>query len=125
MTKRLRGAGWPVLSILAGAALLSSIDCPPARAQAASPPADQGLSIALPPVEIIGSSPLLGSGVERDSVPAETNVLNAKDLTRGGTTVPNGLRALNEQVGGVNLDSASGNPYQPTLFYHGFAASSL
>ena len=35
------------------------------------------------------------------------------------------VRALNEQVGGVNLDSASGNPYQPTLFYHGFEASAL
>ena len=35
------------------------------------------------------------------------------------------MRALNEQVGGVNLDSASGNPYQPTMFYHGFEASAL
>ena len=34
-------------------------------------------------------------------------------------------RALNEQVGGVNLNSASGNPYQPTMFYHGFEASAL
>ena len=32
---------------------------------------------------------------------------------------------MNEQVGGVNLDSASGNAYQPTLFYHGFEASAL
>jgi iron complex outermembrane recepter protein len=96
--------------------------CAPARAQPAQvePP-----SVVVPPVSIIGASPLLGSGVNRDTVPAETNVLRADDLTRGGTTTADPVRALNEQVGGVNLDSASGNPYQPTLVYHGFQASAL
>jgi outer membrane receptor protein involved in Fe transport len=79
----------------------------------------------LPQITIICTSPLLGSGVDRDTVPAETTVLKRDDLTRGGTTQPNAVRALNEQVGGVNLDSASGNPYQPTLIYHGFEASAL
>jgi iron complex outermembrane recepter protein len=79
----------------------------------------------LPPVEVVGTSPLLGSGVDRDTVPAETNVLKGDDLTRGSTTTADPVRALNEQVGGVNLDSASGNPYQPTVAYHGFLASGL
>ncbi len=83
-------------------------------------------SVSMPPVNIIGASPLLGSGVDRDTVPAETNVLKGNDLTRGGTLIaPDVTRALNEQVGGVNLNSASGNPYQPTMFYHGFEASAL
>jgi outer membrane receptor protein involved in Fe transport len=82
-------------------------------------------AIALPPIDIIATSPLLGSGVDRDTVPASTNVLKRDDLTRGGTTTSDAARALNEQVGGVNLDSASGNPYQPTLIYHGFQASAL
>ncbi len=79
----------------------------------------------LPPLTIIGTTPLLGSGVDRDTVPAETNVLKQDDLTRGGTTTPDPVRTLNEQVGGVNLDSASGNPFQPTMLYHGFEASAL
>ena len=91
-----------------------------AAAQPAPP-----MVIELPPVEVIGASPLLGSGVDRDTVPAATSVLRGDDLTRGGTSPPDAVRALNEQVGGVNLDSASGNPYQPTLFYHGFEASAL
>ena len=92
----------------------------------AAQPADVPAGAALPPITIIGTSPLLGSGVDRDTVPAQTNVLKGDDLTRGGTTVmPDAVRALNERVGGVNLDSASGNPYQPTLIYHGFQASSL
>jgi outer membrane receptor protein involved in Fe transport len=81
--------------------------------------------IELPPMEVIGTSPLLGSGVDRDTVPAQTNVLKGGDLTRGGTTTADPVRALNEQVGGVSLGSASGNPYQPTMFYHGYAASAL
>ncbi len=81
---------------------------------------------AAPPVEqitVIGTSPLLGAGVDRDSVPAETSVLGSADIARDGT--PDLLQALNEQVGGINLESASGNPYQPSLLYHGFQASPL
>lgn len=126
--------------MLAGTALLSGLACLPAQAQTAQAQtaqaqtaqaqptpggADQASSVALPPVDIIGSTPLLGSGIDRSTVPAQTNTLNARDLTRGGTTPPDAVRALNEQVGGVNLDSASGNPFQPTLLYHGFAASGL
>ena len=79
--------------------------------------------IELPTVEVIGASPLIGSGIDRDAVPAETHVLNSGDLRREGPS--DLLGSLNEQIGGVTLDSASGNPYQPTFFYHGFAASPL
>jgi iron complex outermembrane recepter protein len=92
--------------------------------QPAQDPASTAPAVRLPTIEVIGTSPLLGSGVDRNTVPAETSVLRSDDLTRGGTTTPNAVRALSEQVG-VNLDSASGNPYQPTLFYHGFQASGL
>lgn len=77
----------------------------------------------LPPVEVVGVSPLIGSGIDRNAVPAESHVLNADDLARQGT--PDLTGALNRQVGGVTLDSASGNPFQPTFLYHGFAASPL
>jgi iron complex outermembrane receptor protein len=77
----------------------------------------------LPPVEVIGASPLIGSGIDRNLVPAETHVLNSQDLQRQGTS--DLLGSLNQQIGGIGLDSASGNPFQPTLFYHGFAASGL
>ena len=94
-------------------------------AVAQTAPQAQPPAIVLPAVDVIGASPLLGSGVDRDTVPAETNVLKGDDLSRGGTTNSDPVRALNEQVGGVNLDSASGNPWQPTMVYHGFEASAL
>jgi iron complex outermembrane receptor protein len=111
-------------SMLAGLAAFALAGVP-AGAQPAPTEAAPPLTVAVPPVSIIGASPLLGSGVNRDTVPAETNVLKGDDLTRGGTTVPNAVRSLNEQVGGVNLDSASGNQFQPTLIFHGFSASAL
>jgi len=77
----------------------------------------------MPVVEVIAPSPLVGSGIDRNSVPAATHVLDSKDLQREG--VPDLLGSLHRQVGGVNLDSASGNPFQPTLYYRGFAASAL
>jgi outer membrane receptor protein involved in Fe transport len=79
--------------------------------------------ISLPPVEVIGASPLIGSGIDRNTVPAETQVLNSNDLKREGT--PNLVNSLNQQVGGVTLNAGSGNPFQPTFFYHGYAASPL
>jgi iron complex outermembrane recepter protein len=117
----LRAVGLP-----AGIAALLPLAWVAAHAQPTPPGPAEPLSVALPPVDIIAPSPLLGSGVDRDTVPAETNVLKGNDLTRGGTLIaPDAVRALNEEVGGVNLDSASGNPYQPSMFYHGFEASAL
>ena len=101
--------------ILASAAVAQSAD----EGKSPPPPA----SVVLPSVNVIGISPLLGSGIDRDLVPAETHVLTSKDLSRDGT--PNAVNALNQRLGGVTLDSASGNPYQPTFFYHGFQASPL
>jgi len=56
-------------------------------------------------------------------VPAETHILTDQDISRNG--YPRALRALNEDVPGVTLDAAAGNPFQPNLLYHGFLASPL
>ena len=74
-------------------------------------------------ITVVGSSPLLGSGVDRNSIPVATQVLDGESVTREGA--PDVLQALNTQVAGINLDSASGNPYQPSLFYNGFEVSPL
>ena len=79
--------------------------------------------LTLPTVEVVGATPLLGSGVDRDKVPAQTQVLTDQDISRNG--YPQALRALNEDVPGVTLDAAAGNPFQPNLLYHGFLASPL
>ena len=103
--------GWPIVAAIA--VLLNRV----AAAQTVPPPTE------LPAVDVIGSSPLIGSGVDRNTIPAQSQALDSKDLSNQGT--PNLTGALNQQVSGVSLDSASGNPYQPTFFYHGYAASPL
>ena len=74
-------------------------------------------------VVVVAATPLPGSGIDRDKSPGLVQVLSSADIASSG--VPDALRSLNQQVGAVNLDSAAGNPYQPTLFYHGFEASPL
>ncbi len=51
----------------------------------------------LPPVVVLGATPLLGSGVDQAKVPAASNVLTGQDITRYGPPEP--LRALNDRVG--------------------------
>ena len=116
----LTASALPALAVNSALAQTVQSSAPPASAATTSSAATSG------PVEqitVIGTSPLLGSGVDRNSIPVNTQVLNSADIARGGA--PNVLQALNTQVAGVNLDSASGNPYQPSLFYNGFEVSPL
>ncbi len=90
---------------------------PPAPSAAAAP------TTTLPQVNVIGAAPLLGSGVDRNKVPAQSQVFTSQDLSLTGT--PELLQSLQDQAQGVHLDNAAGNPYQPNLTYHGFLASPL
>ncbi len=80
-------------------------------------------NITLPPINVIAPTPLLGSGVDRNKVPSQNQVLTNQDITLQGP--PNYLSALQDQAQGVHLDSAAGGPFQPNLFYHGFQAAPL
>ncbi|MBV8093943.1 MAG: TonB-dependent receptor [Acetobacteraceae bacterium] len=77
----------------------------------------------LPEVNVIAPTPLLGSGVDRNKVPSENQVFTGKDVTLQGP--PSLQQALQAEAQGVNLLSASGNPFQPDILYHGFQASPL
>ena len=90
---------------------------------APSPAAAAEPVVELPPVDIIAPTPLLGSGVDRDKVPAQTQVITSQGVSLTGP--PNYLNALQDQAQGVQLDSAAGGPFQPNLFYHGFQAAPL
>jgi len=74
-------------------------------------------------ITVIAPTPLLGSGVDRDKIPANTVVLRSADLDRTGTA--SATRALNENSGSVDLDEAVGNEFQPNLLFRGFEASPL
>ncbi len=72
---------------------------------------------------VIGTSPVLGLGVDRDKVPANVRVFGGEDMRRGGNS--NFLRSLEEGAGGLALMHAQNNPFQPSITYRGFEASPL
>ena len=77
--------------------------------------------VTLPEVEVIGATPLLGTGVPQGSVPAASSVLTPQDINRTG--IPSLTDALTSELPSVHLDDLSGNPFQPDLLFRGFTAS--
>jgi outer membrane receptor protein involved in Fe transport len=106
--------------VLLAAAALPAFDPQPCAAQAAAPSGNGG---PIEEITVIGTSPLLGSGVDRNIIPVDTQVLDSAAISREGAA--NTLQALNTEIAGIVLDSASGNSYQPSLFYDGFEVSPL
>ncbi|HTZ78749.1 MAG TPA: TonB-dependent receptor [Stellaceae bacterium] len=96
-----------------------ALACSAARAQTA-PPADEATT-TLPTVEVIGTTPLPGTGIDRDKVPANVQSVTHSDLTREGT--PSLTNALKDQTGSVNTNDNLVDQFQPDILYRGFEAS--
>jgi iron complex outermembrane recepter protein len=96
---------------------------PPDQAPPSGSPGQAAEPTVLPQVNVIAPTPLLGSGVDRNQVPAQNQVFTSKDITLQGP--PSLSQTLQTQAQGVNVLSSSANPFQPDIFYHGFEASAL
>ena len=79
-------------------------------------------TINLPEIEVIATTPV-GTGVDPNKVPVASSVVTSSDVARTGE--PSVLRALEERVGGIIIDNAQNNPFQPNVIYRGFEASPL
>ncbi len=110
---------WPMSRGPARAGLLIALL--PAAALAQDAPGAPPPALDLP--DVVVTAPLAGSEVDRAKVPANTQVLRRDDLVRTGPA--SALRALDENVGGIALNQAQGNEFQPNLVYRGFEASPL
>lgn len=96
-------------------AALAGLGLPPVQAQTTTPPPQQ--------VEIIGITPVPGTGVPRDQIPA--NVQTADDgvlRRRQNLNLPEFMAG---QLPSVNVNEQQGNPYQMDVNYRGFSASPL
>jgi outer membrane receptor protein involved in Fe transport len=94
---------------------------PAARAQTAATPPAAAAQINLQDVDVVGSTPLLGSGLNRDQIPAATNVLGAQDIDR--TNIPSLTGAILDNIPSATLNDVDGNPFQPDILFRGFIAS--
>ena len=94
------------------------------RGQEQAPAAPLGPDVVvLPEVEVVGTTPVQGSGLDLTRVPSNSYVLRRPNATWGGP--PDTLQTLTERVGGVTVNEAQANPFQPNLLYRGFEASPL
>lgn len=75
----------------------------------------------LPAVTIIGTTPVPGPTIDVDKVPSNVESIHVSDLTRAGTSSL--TRALNDQLGSININNTLADPFQPDIFYRGFDAS--
>jgi iron complex outermembrane receptor protein len=119
MARRLAVTG--SIATLAAAVLLPGA----VVAQSASTDTNAGaVNVTLPTVEVIGTSPLLGTGIDRDKVPSATYSFSVPDLLQreGSPDLPDALR---DRLGTVTVNEALGNSFQPDLQYRGFVASPL
>jgi outer membrane receptor protein involved in Fe transport len=67
------------------------------------------------------TTPIAGSGIDPDKVPASINIVDSKEIAR--TDSLNITDALQQQVPGVIISEVTGNPFQPDLQFRGFVAS--
>jgi outer membrane receptor protein involved in Fe transport len=84
------------------------------RAQTTAPVA------SLPNVTVT-ATPLIGSDLDRDHVPAATQVLTATDINRTG--IPNLTGAILANVPSATINDTEGNVFQPDILFRGFTAS--
>ena len=116
-----RRAGWIGLICCTSIAPGFAQTVPPSPAPIiipATPPASVNIKKI-----IVQTSPLTNSGIDIAKAAQAVQVLGQREISENGA--PDALRALQRSATGVNLDNAAGNPYQPSLFYHGFEISPL
>jgi outer membrane receptor protein involved in Fe transport len=113
------------LGLLAAAAMSWGLATPQAHAQTApdAPATAVGQAATLPLVEIVSTTPVPGTGVPKDQIPANVQTADDRRLRRAqSTNLPDFLAT---QLPSVNLNETQGNPFQMDVNYRGFTASPL
>ncbi len=77
----------------------------------------------LPPVVVIGTTPLPGLGTALRDVPANVQTYGARDLAK--QRQGNVTEFLEQNPTSVHVNAAQGNPYQLDVSFRGFTASPL
>ena len=77
----------------------------------------------LPPVIVIGTTPLPGLGTLLRDVPANVQTYGARDLARQRQA--NVIEFLEQNPTSITVNAAQGNPYQIDVSFRGFTASPL
>jgi outer membrane receptor protein involved in Fe transport len=74
-------------------------------------------------VEVVAATPLAGTDIPLDQIPAPVQTATAHDIEQTGALDVSDL--LNKRVDGVQVNQNQENPYQPDVNYRGYTASPL
>jgi len=85
--------------------------------------AQEQKTVKLQDVEVVGVTPLLGSGIPVNKVPVPVQRATAKQLEESQSLSL--ADYMNRYLGSVNINSAQNNPFQPDVQFRGFTASPL
>ncbi len=83
----------------------------------------QSSPVALPDIEVRGTTPLMSAPVSREHIPANVQTITSEQITKRGAL--NLTDTLSRSLGGVNLNHVQNNPFQPDVTYRGFTSSFL
>jgi len=78
-------------------------------------------AVEMPAMVVVGLTPLLGSGIDIDKVPANVQVVRPLDTRDQAPSSALGM--LDARLGSVSITDYQGNPMQPNLSFRGFNAS--
>ncbi len=85
--------------------------------------AEEQEAVELEAVEVVGVTPLSGSGVSTDKIAANVQTVSANQLNKAQTISLSDY--INRYLGSVSVNEAQNNPLQPDIYYRGFVASPL
>lgn len=102
----------PVLA----ASIVAIFSSSPVWAQAAT-------EAQLPQVEVVGTSPLPGIGIEKNKLPYEVQSVTGEAIYRSQSL--NLTEFMSRNLSGVNVNEVQGSPFQADVTYRGFRASAI
>jgi hypothetical protein len=74
-------------------------------------------------VEVVGTSPLPGIGIEKDKLPYDVQTVTDDQLYRGQSL--NLTDYMSRNLLGVNINEVQGSPFQADITYRGFRLSGI
>lgn len=74
-------------------------------------------------VEVVGTSPLPGIGIEEDKLPYDVQSVDAETLARSQSL--NLTDFMSRNLSGVNINEVQGSPFQADITYRGFRLSGI
>lgn len=111
MTSRVR------VALLLGSASILALGSMGAKAQ------DAAGGTQLEEIQVIGTSPIGGDGLDRDKVPANVRTIDNSQLRNGNNLTPQ--EGLQRQTPSFSVNDVTGNPFNQEISFRGFQSGGL